>query len=512
MKKYFLISVVTLKCIFSFAQNPGDSIFQSTVIHEINITFSQPDWWDSLMYYKTHSDSFNIGTQAIMGNVIIDGTLIDSVGVQLKGNSSFGYPGQKKSIKIKFNEFVPGKKYDRLKTIVLNNNTLDPTMMREKLALDFLNKKGLAAPRCTFAKVSYNGLYVGLYKLLEEVDKTFLKTHFGNNGGNLFKGDPGGTLMWQGSIPNAYYSGYELHTNTSANNWTDLVNLIDNINNTSASDFYDSLENNLNTNSFIRQWAARNLFVDLDAYYHGPHNYYLYHNTATDKFEWNTWDVSVSFGFYPFWTEDSTENTSLLMASANSPLTQRMLTNNTYKTIYLNTICEYLDYFSNAVLDQQIDSIAAAIYPAFVAEPDSNQMFPDQMFYAAIDTMTLHTPMGDIPGLKKFISKRRTIVLNELASLPFICSNGVKDLSALKSEVYIYPNPFSCSATLQISAGEITKYELKIFDMFGREVHPDIIRNSCSFRINRGNLPAGVYIYQLNDKEQFISSGKFIVQ
>lgn len=493
---------MTLNFIFSFGQNPGDIIFQSPVIHDINITFSQPNWWDSLMYYKMHADSFNLSTQSMMGNVTIDGTLIDSIGVKLKGNSSFGYPGQKKPIKIELNEYVSGKAYDGLKTLNLNNNMLDPTMMREKLALDFLNKKGLPAPRCTYARVFYNGQYVGLYKLVEQIDKTFLKTHFGNKGGNLYKGDPGGSLMWLGNSQPSYYGGYELKTNTIANDWSDLVNFIDNINNTPDADFYDSLENNLNTNSFIKQWAARNLFVDLDAYFYAPHNYYLYHNTTTDKFEWNTWDVSVSFGFYPYLSEDSTTKASLLISSTNSPLTQRMLTNSTYKTAYLNTICEYLDYFNDSMFSQ-IDSIADLIYPAIVAEPDSNQMFPDQMFYATIDTMTIQTQIGDIPGLKRFITNRRAFVLNELASLAFTCTNGVNDAPDPDFSIVVYPNPFTNNTTINYQLNTNSKVEVTLTDVLGKTIvlytNPDqaVGKHEVSINATDLQLAKGMYFVKL---------------
>jgi spore coat protein CotH len=144
MKKIVVISIMILTSISSFFQNPGDILFNSSHIHQINITFTQPNWWDSLMYYKQHADSFNLSTQTMMGNFIIDGTPIDSVGVQLKGNSSFVYPGRKKPIKITFSEYVSGKKLEGLTVLNLNNNMLDPTMMREKLLLDFMNKKGLA--------------------------------------------------------------------------------------------------------------------------------------------------------------------------------------------------------------------------------------------------------------------------------------------------------------------------------------------------------------------------------
>ncbi len=444
MKKNSVL--LLLSCISSlvsaFAQNPGDTLFNSSHIHNINITFTQPGFWDSLMHYKQHADSFNLNTQTMMGNFYLDGALIDSVGVQLKGNSSFGFPGRKKPIKISLNQYVSGKKLEGLTAIDLNNNVLDPTMMREKLMLDFMHKKGLAAPRCTYAKVSYNGQYVGLYKIIEQVNKEFIKTHFSTWGGNLFKGDPQGSLYWVDNNPTSYYPYYELHSNKTANNWGDLVSFIDHINHIPSTGFYDTLETDLNTTPMIQQWAARNLFVDLDGYFHAPHNYYLYHDSLTNKFEWCSWDLSQTFGSY-FMTEDSTEHISLL--SANGLLTQKMLANSTYKTTYLNTICDYLDYLDTTVMNPIIDSLAAKIYPAFCAEPDSNQMFPEQMFYWTIDTMSLHLQPGpnmkfDIPGLKKFITKRRNNVLAELASLPFTCTTGINE-NENTDEILVYPNP-----------------------------------------------------------------------
>ena len=94
MKKIIVISVIILNSGFCFSQSPGDITFQSAIVHDINITFTQPNYWDSLMYYKMYADSFNLSTQSMMANVVIDGTTINSIGVRLKGNSSFGYPGQ----------------------------------------------------------------------------------------------------------------------------------------------------------------------------------------------------------------------------------------------------------------------------------------------------------------------------------------------------------------------------------------------------------------------------------
>jgi hypothetical protein len=508
MPNYSRLLLLAFLPVTLFAQNPGDTLFGSSFIHNINIAFSQASWWDSLMYYKQHADSFNLSTQAMMGDVTIDGTLIDSVGVQLKGNSSFGYPGQKKPIKITFNEYINGRKLEGLTALNLNNNAIDPTMMREKLLLDFLNKKALPAPRCTYANVFYNGQYAGLYKMVEPVDKAFITARIGSWGGNLFKGDPQGTLNWSGSAPSAYYPYYELHSNKTLNDWTDLVTLIDRINNTPTADFYDTLENRLNTTPLIGQWAARNLFVDLDAYFHAPHNYYLYHNTVSGKFEWCTWDVSVAFGFYPYWKEDSTAGISLLMA--DHPLAARMVSEPAYKTTYLNTVCDYLSYFDTTVLGPIIDSIANRIYPSFAAEPDSNQMFPEQILYFTLDTMTIQTPVGDIPALKKFISKRRAKVLAELNALGWTCPLISVAEKRRRAEISVYPNPFWTSATIETDE-PMHNATLSIYNTWGQLVKRLTNISGRQYSLERDGLPPGIYLLKVREGNKAVAQVKVLV-
>ncbi|HAA00679.1 MAG TPA: spore coat protein CotH, partial [Flavobacteriales bacterium] len=116
--------------------------------------------------------------------------MIDSVGVRLRGNSSYGHPGNKKPIQLDFNEFVSGQKLDGLKKLNLNNSFLDPTQIREKLFLDVLNNMGLPSPRSTYVRVYFNGTYIGLYKGIETVNKEFLDRRFGNSNGNLYRCEP----------------------------------------------------------------------------------------------------------------------------------------------------------------------------------------------------------------------------------------------------------------------------------------------------------------------------------
>jgi PKD repeat protein len=83
-------------------------------------------------------------------------------------------------------------------------------------------------------------------------------------------------------------------------------------------------------------------------------------------------------------------------------------------------------------------------------------------------------------------------------------------------EVEVDPNPFSESATLRITPstrGRITNnFELKIFDLVGKEMKTDIIRNSEGFVIRKSNLSSGIYIYKIFGKEGVMGTGKLVVE
>ncbi|MGL4598659.1 MAG: CotH kinase family protein, partial [Bacteroidia bacterium] len=164
--RYLFLLVAILFSVVVRGQAAGDSLFGVGGVHTVYIDFVQTNWWDTLTAHKTLGDQ--TGQDIYMSaRVTLDGRAMDSVGVRLKGNASYaGHPGTKKPLKLKFNEYINGQKYDGLKSLHLNNSAYDPTMLREKLMLDVLRRHGLPAPRCTYAAVYFNQAYVGLYKMI----------------------------------------------------------------------------------------------------------------------------------------------------------------------------------------------------------------------------------------------------------------------------------------------------------------------------------------------------------
>lgn len=519
-----LIAISFFLSFICYGQNDGDYLFESDIVHTIELIIDQSDWWDTLTYNKEYSDTTDI-TLYIPAAVIIDDVVVDSIGLRFKGHSSYYYnPTIKKSFCIDFNKYKPSQEYDGLKKLNLNCGFEDPTMMREKLYLDILQRHNLTGPRCSYAKLFINGQYWGLYYLIEKVNKGFLEDRFGNKGGNLFRGDNKKYLtLTAGACANLryndniedYYTCYELKTNTDQNDWSDLVHLTDIVDNTSPSEFGDSLETVLNTNSFLGAWAAGNIMTNYDAYWNWPTNYYIYKNTETNLFEWLTWDASTVIGLslsnFNFMT--NMDIRYIYAGHVDHPLTVKMIDVPNYEEVLIDYMCNIVTKsFNPDTLFPIIDSLANIIRPHMYA--DTNKYFSNQQFDDNIDslsTINIHGYSNNY-ALKPFITARFNSLTLQMASLG--CPNlGIDDNIAKPDLFKIYPNPTEDFLIIESDyfSGNYKALELHLFDMLGRDVLQ--VENICKQKtvIDVRNLRKGIYIYFITDNKSTGQKGKMII-
>jgi hypothetical protein len=482
-----LISLCTL------AQNEGNAIFNSSQVHEIHFVFNQTAHWDSLVA-GYNNDEY------IKCHVIFNGTtMLANSGVKFKGNSSYNNPSIKKSFKIDFDRFVANQEFDGLKKLNLNNGFKDPSFLREKLMLDFLNQQGLPAPRCTYANLYINGELWGLYMLVEEVNNKFLTQRFNDKRGNLFKGDPNGDLRWYGSAPANYYPRYELHTNETINDWSDLIEFINTINNTPAGNFESSLSALFNTDEYINTWAIHGIFANLDSYMGSGHNYYLYHDSITNRFRWISWDVNEAFGNFSMGMNiqqlESLDMFYVPNPPQNRPLNRNILLNNNLKNKLADAYCFYLDNgFAIWNLNNKIDSIADKIRPHVYA--DTKKFFSNPLFETNIDQDVFPggVPGGSgLPGIKSFITNRRSQLANQLSAYNCVLSLNERDNKTQSNKVY--PNPFN--QVLCVESRWVNQ-SFVLSDLSGRVIAGGIILSEC-FEPAK-NLQPGLYLLSINNQ------------
>lgn len=308
-----------------------------------------------------------------------DGAEVENVGLKARGNTSYVSEAgtNRYSFKIKFNKFTKGQKLNGLDELYLNNMSYDPSYIREYLAYAlFARSEGIAAPLATFAKLTINGEYYGLYLAVEGVDDSFLKRAFGDNDGNLYEAHKGAALI------DADVSHFSLENGKDGtlSKITALYNAL------SSGEGVDEI---LDTESVLRYAAIIGLICGQESYL-GPkaENYYLY-QTSEGKLSIIPWDLKMTFG-----TDRSLRKTEYQIdaafvsfsinepyfevEAADRPLLSRLLENSALKAEYLGYVKEYTELLGSLLeklpeLKAQIDSAVSS---------DGKRFYDDALYQA----------------------------------------------------------------------------------------------------------------------------------
>ena len=502
MKHFSLPLALCLATIATAQTAPSDSLFNTDQVVTVDLTFADPDFWTTLTTYYTN----DLGETLTADLTVSDNTGTYSyaqVEVDLKGNSSYSHPGTKKSFKIDFNDNISGQKFHGMTKLHFNNCWNDPTFMREKVFFDQCQAAGILAPRVQYANIYMNGTLWGFYNMVEAVDKNYLDRHVDDNNGNLFKasdnfgmgggGGGGGSaeadLEWYGAEQADYTSRYELKTNEDENDWSDLIALLNTLNNSTDEELAVQLPAAFVWEPLLRSLAMDNLFGNLDAYINSARNYYLYHDSTTLQWNWIHWDANMAFGSYPAQGQDALSLSPTYVAN-NLPLMTKVMNVPSLRADYLDQYCGLLDNFSNTLLDPRIDGVAAMIEPHVEADP--NKQYSTAQFTANISsniTVAGGGPGGSqtIRGLKSFIAQRGA----NLSGLLDCSTVGLAERSA-PVRLGVAPNPTRDRITFFVPDGAIVA-GLALRDAMGRYVQVD----TTSKNIDLSGLAAGVYVLSM---------------
>lgn len=171
----------------------SQSPFVTDRVVTVRIVIKEQDW--------TALQQNALAEQYVQADFWFDGELVPDVGVRPKGNSSLRSTAQlgspRFSLKVDFNLLNRARDFRGLKKVNLNNGWSDPTLIRERLAYELFEHMDIPTPRSCFIDLWVNDSHLGLYTMVEQIDKTFLRRHFAKDDGNLYKPEMlAGPLNW----------------------------------------------------------------------------------------------------------------------------------------------------------------------------------------------------------------------------------------------------------------------------------------------------------------------------
>lgn len=198
--------------------------------------------------------------------------VLTNVAIRLRGNGSFRNLEEKPGFAIKFDEFATNQSYRGLAKLMFNNSIQDETYFAEFLATQLFRDAGLPAARVTHARLTLNGRDLGLYVVLEAMNKDFLKLHFRNPHGNFYEAP-----FHDIDLPLEQDSG-------THGDQADVRNLYRVCTLTNAIERWNELRKVLDVDRFISFAAMEMLAAHWDGYVLHTNNYRLYHDPMSDKF------------------------------------------------------------------------------------------------------------------------------------------------------------------------------------------------------------------------------------
>lgn len=346
----------------------ADPVFDSTRLHQCQIELDPADWAALRETFQTN--------QYYAADLTIDGETVRQVGIRSRGAGSRS--GDKPGLKLDFNKYVSGQEFHGYKSMVLDNVTQDPSMMRELLANRVFEAAGIAAPQIAFCRLTVNTDFWGVYTLVEAVSKPFLKARLSEDGGTLYDYEyvDDYRFAYKGDDAAAYSpSPFEPQTNEDKLDGG-LAEFIRAINQTPESGYAAAMEGYIDVRRFLTHLAVENACAEYDGIVgeFGMNNFYLYQYEGRNRFVFIPWDKDTSFTAAEWPVQQRMET---------NEFTRRLMGDPAMKSFYEAEVKRIASNFvTTAFLGPKIDQWAALIRTS-VAE-DTHKPFSTAEFEAAI--------------------------------------------------------------------------------------------------------------------------------
>ena len=162
-----------IACLFVFAPKAAaqttDDLFNAQTLQRIDLELHSSDWLKLKENFLTNA--------YYPADLVWNGQTVRNVGIRSRGRGSRN--PHKPGLKVDFDEYSTGQRFLGLKSLVLDNLTQDPSGIHEAVTMRFLARLGIPAPREAHVRLYVRGEYIGLYAVVEAIDKDMLARVYG---------------------------------------------------------------------------------------------------------------------------------------------------------------------------------------------------------------------------------------------------------------------------------------------------------------------------------------------
>ena len=321
------------------------------------------------------SSAIGVEFNTVHADLEFAGHLFRNVAIRYKGNGTYmqSRDSGKRSFKVDLNKFVQGQKLAGLTKLNFHNNVTDASGMNEPLAYQLYRDAAVPAPRTAYARVyvtvpgQFERTYLGLYGMVEDLDKNFAHEILGTRKGALLKPVTPNLFAYLGDEWKNYQQTYDPKTDLTAEQKQRVIDFCKLVSQATDEEFAARLGDFVDLEELARFMAVMVWLSDLDGMLGPGQNFYLHLDPRSRQFQFLPWDQDHSFGQFGMrGTQEQREKLSLQKPwQGENRFLERVYKTETFQKPYRARLQEFSQtLFRPERFDQQVDTLAAAIRPA----------------------------------------------------------------------------------------------------------------------------------------------------
>lgn len=306
-----------------------------------------------------------------------EGTQLKDVAVRYKGNSTFSQSRNslKRSFKIDLNKYSKDQKLAGITKFNLHSCVTDDSYMNEVLSYALFRDAQVPSPRTAYARVyvtvpgKHENKYVGLYSVVEDVDKTFAEETFGQSKGAIFKPSTRNLFSYLGEDWEKYNQIYDPKTNLSKKQQRRVMDFSKFVTSASDEEFAKGLANYLDIEEFARFLSTTVWLSNSDSILAMGQNFYVYLHPETNKFVFLPWDLDLSFGRF---MGSNAELSIRKPWQGQNKFLERVFQQESFKKSYMDLMAKNSKtIFAPERITKQVEETALLLRPSVKDESDA---------------------------------------------------------------------------------------------------------------------------------------------
>ena len=421
-------------------------VFGLTTMHDVHLTFTAMQWdrmqkvsggpslfppkkpiaKDGEEPYEWHkSPGFGLEFPWAHADLTFAGTTVKNVGIRYKGNGSYVSSGEglKRNLKIEVDHYEKGQRVLGTRVITLNAGAVDASRLREALAYRVFRNASVPAPRTAFAKITltvtgkYDKEMLGVYTIVEHVDKAFLKTHFGSDAGLLMKPERLRGIDYLGDDWKKYKDRYLPKREPTPEEIARIIAFTRLVSKSDDATFKKEIGNYLDVDNFLRFVAVNTMLPNTDSFLTTGHNYYMYLHPKTGKIAFMPWDLDISFAGFPMMgsVNDQVNMNLLKPVAGKLKLVDRLLAIPEVQTQYQKVVADVAQKaFTKAALLKDLDAMEAVVKDALTQEAKAKEARKEKVDKVGAWVVGLFDPQ---PPIRSFVERRADAVRIQIEAM-----------------------------------------------------------------------------------------------